>query len=96
MPQPTAPASGLQLLTDFSEVQTKDGGSCGDSPPQATLHRPLQCKDPVMWLLRDGPLSHGFSEKDPPRGFSEKDPSRGFSKKPSWWTERSFPRMFGV
>lgn len=49
-----------------------------------------------MWLLRDGPLSHGFSEKDPPRGFSEKDPSRGFSKKPSWWTERSFPRMFGV
>lgn len=75
MPQPTAPASGLQLLTDFSEVQTKDGGSCGDSPPQATLHRPLQCKDPVMWLLRDGPLSHGFSEKDPPRGFSEKDPS---------------------
>ena len=65
MPQPTAPASGLQLLTDFSEVQTKDGGSCGDSPPQATLHRPLQCKDPVMWLLRDGPLSHGFSETDP-------------------------------
>ena len=39
-----------------------------------------------MWLLRDGPLSHGFSEKDPPRGFSEKDPSRGFSEKdPSTW-----------
>ena len=57
MPQPTAPASGLQLLTDFSEVQTKDGGSCGDSPPQATLHRPLQCKDPVMWLLREGPAT---------------------------------------
>lgn len=77
MPQPTAPASGLQLLTDFSEVQTKDGGSCGDSP-----HRP-RC-------------TGRSSARTLSCGFSEKDPSRGFSKKPSWWTERSFPRMFGV
>ena len=65
MPQPTAPASGLQLLTDFSEVQTKDGGSCGDSPhrPRCTGRssaRTLSCgfseKDPSTWLLQEAQL----------------------------------------
>lgn len=55
MPQPTAPASGLQLLTDFSEVQTKDGGSCGDPP-----HRP-RCTGRSSART----LSCGFSETDP-------------------------------
>lgn len=39
----------------------------GVIPPQATLLRPLQCKDPVTWLPREGPR-HGASLRSPGGG----------------------------
>ena len=63
-PQPTSPASALPCLTDLSEVQTKDGGSCGDpTTGHAAQAAPVQ-----------GPHHVASPRRTPSRGFSEKDP----------------------